>query len=316
MARTKLILSFVLLICYQLHLSCHYCVVTENPEATCRSSMFVSAEDGDTDDDRSSADATFYQEILSEFQRTKPTSPPSEEDNVERWSRRVLRLRRKDTALTERHVEDDAGEETSEGPVIVNHFDLQQFPPRRILSPKSAVEIADEELQASINFPCPCATNNNVYVPQEEGTRFAYLITVHNYRTAADATYLYRALRDTGHPGAAPIILIHVDLKFAWKDFKQSSLYHEIYIKNCTCSSLTHVTSIYDCQWSKWSMNYPTLWAMKALVTDEKFRGKWVSFVTLKKWFSLHRNRTISYFLMFHVLFKCNLGYIHKFKWR
>jgi hypothetical protein len=282
MARSKLILFFVLLIYYQLHLSCHYCVVTENPEATCRSSMFVSAEDGDTDDDdRSSADATFYQEILSEFQRDKPTSPPSEEDNLERWNRRVVRLRRQDAALTERH-EDAVGEKTGEaGPVIVNHFDLQQFPPRRILSPKSAAEISNEELQASINLQCPCTANNNVYVQQEEGTRFAYLIVVHNYRTAADATYLYRALRDTGYPGAAPIILIHVDLKFAWQDFKQSSLYHEIYIKNCTCSSLTHVTSIYDCQWSKWSMNYPTLWAMKTLITDEKFKGKWVSFVTL-----------------------------------
>jgi hypothetical protein len=243
--------------------------------------MFVSAEDADinTGDEQAKVDASsFYEEVLSEFQRGKPTSPPSEEeDHVERWSQRVMNLRRKDLALEQR----DGGvseENVDSGPVIVNHFDLLQFPPRRILSPKSAEEIAKEELQTSIMASCPCSTNENMYVPQEGGTRFAYLITVHNYRTAEDATYLYRALRDTGHPGAAPIILIHVDLKFTWQDFKKTSLYHEVSIKNCTCSSLTYVTSIYDCQWSKWSMNYPTHWAMRILINDAKFRGKWVKF--------------------------------------
>jgi len=284
MYRSRLPLFFILLAFYHLHFSCHYCVVTENPEVgarqgdatTCRSSMFVSAEHAN--DDRAKLDASFYEEVLSEFQRGKPTSPPSEEEgHVERWSQRVMNLRRKDLAL-EQHDEGISEENIDSGPVIVNHFDLLQFPPRRILSPKSADEIAKEELQTSIMASCPCSTNENMYVPQEGGTRFAYLITVHNYRTAEDATYLYRALRDTGHPGAAPIILIHVDLKFTWQEFKKSSLYHEISIKNCTCSSLTYVTSIYDCQWSKWSMNYPTHWAMRILINDAKFRGKWVKF--------------------------------------
>jgi len=104
-------LFFILLAFYHLHFSCHYCVVTENPEVgarqgdatTCRSSMFVSAEHAN--DDRAKLDASFYEEVLSEFQRGKPTSPPSEEeDHVERWSQRVMNLRRKDLAL-EQHDE-------------------------------------------------------------------------------------------------------------------------------------------------------------------------------------------------------------------
>jgi hypothetical protein len=79
-----------------------------------------------------------------------------------------MNLRIKDLAL-EQHNEGLNEEKTDAGAVIVNHFDLLQFHPRRILSPKSAEDIAKEELQTSIMAPCPCSTNENMYVPQEGG---------------------------------------------------------------------------------------------------------------------------------------------------
>ena len=210
------------------------------------------------------------------YHRVRPTSPPNEEDSVDHLEQRLIQLK------TEMHRQESEAwaDETREGPFIVNHFDLQQDPPRRILKPKTANELKQEEFQASKEVKCPCDPSTS-YTEQTEGTRFAYLITVHNYRTAEDATYLYRAIRDTGHAGAAPIILVHIDKKFAWVEYEQTSLYHELELKKCTCSTLMHVESIYDCKWGEWSMNDPTHWAMRVLTTDERFRGKWVSALLL-----------------------------------
>lgn len=265
------------LMCYQMHFSCNYFVVTKNLEAsdrhqklarmkagdkaTCHSCVLVSAED---------IEVVVDKEVILQYKR-KPTSPPSDEDTAESWRLRLAKHRKNISPELEKK-----GEIVATEPVVVNHFDLRQFPPRRNMHQKTSAEISTEELQKSLNFGCPCDPQNNSHRPQRDGTRFAYLVTVHNYRTAQDATYLYRAIRDTGHPGAAPIILIHIDKKFAWQEFQQTSLYHQIAVINCTCSSITHVASIYDSEWGQWSMNFPTHWAMRLLITDERFIGKWV----------------------------------------
>jgi len=266
MAFNNLSVLLLFLLCYQLNFNCYWCEETENANHSC----------SEATGEEENKQVKLLQEILSEFQLDGPEWPVAEQDGApELWKKRFMKHR---TDFEEEDIKGDADAE-DKGFVVVNHFDLQQFPPRRILRPKSADEIVEEEMSASKKLPCPCDTVN--VTENYGGTRFAYLITVHNYRTAQDATYLYRAIRDTGHPGAAPIILIHIDKKFAWQEFQQTSLYHQTAVINCTCSSITHVASIYDSEWAQWSMNYPTHWAMRLLITDARFAGKWDVFINI-----------------------------------
>jgi Core-2/I-Branching enzyme len=129
-------------------------------------------------------------------------------------------------------------------------------------------------------------------------TRIFYLILIHNRRTANDALYLFRAIRDPNN-----IILIHFDQKVKHlldhyplhKDLSTKasinqtpeslsgtsadlSLLQEI--ESCSCGSRVRVESIYSVEWSKWSMNFPTLWGME-VATSEEYIHEWDVFINL-----------------------------------
>mmetsp|Transcript_16689 Transcript_16689/g.23528 ORF Transcript_16689/g.23528 Transcript_16689/m.23528 type:complete len:462 (+) Transcript_16689:297-1682(+) len=107
---------------------------------------------------------------------------------------------------------------------------------------------------------------------KDDGARLAYLITIHNHRTAFDASYLFRAIRSPG-----TIIMIHVDTKFEWDEFMMSELHREV--ETCPCGAKVHMDSVYSAKWSTWSMNDPTFWGLQTATT--KFRDEWDIFLNL-----------------------------------
>jgi len=129
----------------------------------------------------------------------------------------------------------------------------------QIKSTSQQVIANSREFQTSNEF-CEC---ENEWV--EGGAKLAYLIVVHNFRTAEDALFLYKAIR---RPNT--IVLIHIDTKFPSAEFEKTSLYDEIVVHGCNCGAITQIHSIYDSQWGEWSMNDPTHWAMRLLVNDRE----------------------------------------------
>ena len=92
--------------------------------------------------------------------------------------------------------------------------------------------------------------------PNHTIARIAYLITVHNQRTANDAVPLFRAIRSINN-----FIIIHIDQKWDWDMYLASSL-HDV-VTTCPCGTTVRVASVHDAQWSTWSMNEPTFWGMR-----------------------------------------------------
>lgn len=114
------------------------------------------------------------------------------------------------------------------------------------------------------------------------GARIFYLIIVHNERTMHDALHLFRAIRDRRNT-----ILIHVDQKAQHllrnnsndnnMTDSTSPLWREI--ESCPCASAVRVESVYNVQWSHWSMNLPTLWGLQMAV--QEYAGTWDVFINL-----------------------------------
>lgn len=130
--------------------------------------------------------------------------------------------------------------------------------------------------------------------------RIAYVISVHNKRTIADAAYLVKALIETSYRGDVAAILVHVDKRVGIKADGEESLYVnsplKMYVDACLSSDCTsnnndssegivlEVHSHFAPEWSKWSMNDPTLWAMDYLLHHSKFhnpQSKWDVFINL-----------------------------------
>jgi hypothetical protein len=107
---------------------------------------------------------------------------------------------------------------------------------------------------------------------KNEGARIFYLVGIHNQRTLDDAVHLFRAIRD-----ARNTILIHVDVKFDYELFQNSTLAQEI--ETCSCGSHVESASIHNATWGSWSMNLPTFWGMKKAVQD--YEGTWDVFINL-----------------------------------
>lgn len=169
----------------------------------------------------------------------------------------------------------------------------------------SLVDNSDENDKDGKNFqqPCPvhCIANSggggsssrNSSKKRRGGSssgasapsRILYLISVHNERTLDDAVHLFRAIR---HPRNT--ILIHVDSKVSHlvqdsnddntdeDDSSYPSLLEQE-IATCSCGSTVRIASVYDVQWSKWSMNLPTLWAMRLGIYD--YADQWDVFINL-----------------------------------
>lgn len=139
---------------------------------------------------------------------------------------------------------------------------------------------------------CPKDRPDNVH-----SARIAYLISVHNKRTITDAAYLVKALLETSYKGDVAAILIHVDKRVGIKADGGESLYEDsplkTYVDSCLASECTtdnsdgivlEVHSHFAPEWSKWSMNDPTLWGMDYLLHHARFHGphsKWDVFINL-----------------------------------
>ena len=136
--------------------------------------------------------------------------------------------------------------------------------------------------------PCPArcvgidsSSNNkkkkNKKKTPQGGSRIFYLILVHNERTEADAVHLFRAIRDPRN-----IIVIHYDRKVASSllENKESSVLLQE-VKSCPCGSTVRVESVHSVEWSKWSMNLPTLWGLELAASSTEFRDQWDVFINL-----------------------------------
>jgi hypothetical protein len=84
--------------------------------------------------------------------------------------------------------------------------------------------------------------------------------------------HLLRAIRDPRNT-----ILIHVDSKASHLLGNDNKLQQEM--DDCPCSDTIRITSKFDVQWSHWSMNLPTLWALEVAVTD--YAGRWDVWINL-----------------------------------
>jgi Core-2/I-Branching enzyme len=131
------------------------------------------------------------------------------------------------------------------------------------------------------------------------GVRIFYLILIHNQRSANDALYLFRAIRDPRNT-----IVIHIDKKVEYLLQSQQEpknderdvdeveepsatsststtplpLLQEI--QSCPCGSKVRVESVHAVEWSKWSMNLPTLWGFE-VATSSEYVNEWDVFINL-----------------------------------
>jgi hypothetical protein len=161
-------------------------------------------------------------------------------------------------------------------------FHVQTCPTRCVAKQQEQEEETDNNLRKKVD------SNGN--------TRIFYLILIHNKRSANDALYLFRAIRDPRN-----IIVIHFDKKVEYMirphirrtstdnnddnndDVTATSspplpLLQEI--ESCSCGSKVIVDSIHSVEWSKWSMNLPTLWGMN-IATSTQYNQAWDVFINL-----------------------------------
>ena len=168
----------------------------------------------------------------------------------------------------------------------------------------------NDDMWSQCNCPSSTSSSfDHQTTDKKNHSKMAYLITVHNRRTIHDGAYLLKALMETSHPGNTAVILIHVDHRVGIADATQVAknetnknqfLYHESplrrYIDACLENScarghnnngkhrnsqvgydatknnvLLEVHSHFAPEWSKWSMNEPTLWAMQYLLYHLNF---------------------------------------------
>lgn len=163
---------------------------------------------------------------------------------------------------------------------------------------------------------CDCPASDPNYASAQDrppSARMAYLISVHNRRTIQDGAHLLKALMETSYPGDTAIILIHVDKRVGIAsrdsstqdgDEKNQFLYHDSWLRRyvdacvaapaCTRNrggggndaTILEVHSHFSPEWSRWSMNDPTLWAMEYLTDHNELNRahesqSWDVFVNL-----------------------------------
>jgi len=92
-----------------------------------------------------------------------------------------------------------------------------------------------------------------------------YFIQIHNQRTADDAQHLLEAIFKEGQTS----VLIHVDQK--------SSHLVSDFTRWTGLSRNIQVDSICSVEWSKWSMNEPTLWALERAVMHSDDWDVWIN---------------------------------------
>jgi Core-2/I-Branching enzyme len=117
-----------------------------------------------------------------------------------------------------------------------------------------------------------------------QAARIFYLVLVHNERTVNDAIFLFRAIRSPLN-----IIVIHFDQKIEHlirydgdddeKNGHSSSSVLLRELRECPCGSRVRVDFVHSVEWSKWSMNLPTLWGMQLAVSE--YTDQWDVFINL-----------------------------------
>lgn len=158
------------------------------------------------------------------------------------------------------------GEEENE-PVVLpkdSHLSTELLPP----------ELAEDiecTCHRSLQQPSCKPKYTQVY-NDSKAARIFYLVGIHNQRTLDDAIYLIRGIRGPRH-----IVVIHIDVKFDYSHYENSTLRREI--EACPCGSHFEVASVHNATWSTWTMNLPTLWGMEKAVKD--YAGKWDIFINL-----------------------------------
>ena len=159
-----------------------------------------------------------------------------------------------------------------------------------------AIELWDESHQWSTCI-CPKHRPNDDATPS---ARIAYLISVHNRRTIADAAHLVRDLVESSYRGDVAAILVHVDNRVGISDglyvgsplqqyvdsclAKECAFSYSNNNENSTDNIILEVHSHFSPKWSKWSMNDPTLWGMDYLLHHGRFRDarhRWDVFINL-----------------------------------
>jgi hypothetical protein len=141
---------------------------------------------------------------------------------------------------------------------------------------------------------CSCPPTRPDNLPS---AKIAYLISVHNKRTIADAAHLLKALIETSYISDVAAALIHVDKRVGISlEEGDDNLYADsilrTYVDACLALEcinsregiVLEVHTHFAPEWSKWSMNDPTLWGMDYLLHHSKFhdpRARWDVFINL-----------------------------------
>jgi hypothetical protein len=122
----------------------------------------------------------------------------------------------------------------------------------------------DDEVENEA-VPCPsqCLDMNLAKDKRSPGAHIFYLVLLHNERTVQDALPLFRSIRDPRNT-----VVFHVDKKAKQLLLPENesimALRREI--DSCACGSTVRIDSVHHVEWSKWSMNLPTLWGMRIAV--------------------------------------------------
>ena len=116
---------------------------------------------------------------------------------------------------------------------------------------------------------CPEHCSGAAADRRRSGVRIFYLVLIHNERTARDALHLFRSIRDPRNT-----IVFHYDTR--------ASDLHTVLddeIAACSCGAVVRRESVHTVEWSKWSMNLPTLWGMELAVNE--YENDWDVFINL-----------------------------------
>lgn len=134
---------------------------------------------------------------------------------------------------------------------------------------------SDVKAPSSSSF-CPrrCQSmTNQQESPNHPRLRIFYFIQVHNERTVHDAVHLIRSIRDPNN-----FLLIHFDKK-AEALFQNETNPIRKELLTCPCGNSSRIECEFDVEWSHWSMNMPTLWALN-LAVDE-YADRWDIWINL-----------------------------------
>lgn len=139
----------------------------------------------------------------------------------------------------------------------------------------------DDILFAAQPCPAECTDPEQLQRRRERGgARIFYLLLIHSERTQNDAVHLFRAVRDPRN-----IVVVHYDTDArdllldddSNSNSNSNRLRHEM--ETCPCGSAVRLESVHTVEWSRWSMNLPTLWGLQVAVDD--YSGQWDTFVNL-----------------------------------